>query len=68
MSKLLDTWADRKGRITVVFIQKVLFDFKLAIGAYFNAVVDYSVDRSGQKYASEALCSWINDGGVVDLT
>lgn len=44
-----------------------LSDFKLVIGADFNAAVDYSVDRSGQKYVSEALCSWINDAGVVDL-
>lgn len=100
--KVLDTWADNKGRITVAKVHienrdvalvsiyapntfkkefyeqitKVLLElsgFKFIIGADFNAVVDYSVDRLGnsenlnQKYASEALCSWINDTGVVDL-
>lgn len=50
-----------------------LSGFKLIIGADFNAVVNYLVDRSwhsenlDQKYASEALRSWISDTGVVDL-
>lgn len=50
-----------------------LSDFKFIIGADFNAVVDHSLDRSGQsenkeqKQSSEALCAWSNNIGVVDL-
>ncbi len=55
-------------------INKVLPElsgFKFIIGADFNAVMDHSLDRSGQsenieqKQASEALQSWTNKG-VVD--
>lgn len=76
--KLLDTWADSKGRISVAKIHienrvvafvsiytpntfekefneqiiKVLLElsgFKFIIGTDFNAVVDCSVDRSGNS-------------------
>lgn len=100
--KLLDTWSDNKGRITIAKIHientdialvslyapntfdsqfheqitKILLDlpdFKLIIGADFNAVLDHSFDRSGQsenkeqKQSSDALRSWSNNIGVVDL-
>ena len=44
-----------------------LSDYKFITGAVFNAVVDHSLDRSGQsenkeqKQSSEALCSWSNN-------
>lgn len=50
-----------------------LSGFKFIIGANFNAVMDHSLDRSGQsgntgqKQASEALHSWTNSIGVVDF-
>lgn len=50
-----------------------LSGFKFIAGADYNAVMDHSLDRSGQsgntgqKQASKALRSWTNSIGVVDL-
>lgn len=48
-------------------------DCACILGADFNAVMDREKDRSGvvesydQKVASEALCQWVEDVGVIDI-
>lgn len=50
-----------------------LTDFRVVLGADFNAVWDHRIDRSGvsesgdQKSASEALRAWAKNTGMVDL-
>lgn len=59
------------NQITKVMLE--LPSFKFIVGADFNCVMDLSLDRSSlsqsidQRHATEALCSWVNETGVVDV-